>query len=114
MLSLDPFTLKRIEAVMNGYIACKVPVPLRASVRLTYALREDGLLLTEERPASERYQWDKTDIARFEWDGAKWHVYAKDRHCDSWTPVDVIAPSRDFEAQLEQIELDRNGCFWPL
>lgn len=80
---LDLFTLRRIQSVMNGYIHEKVPAPLRTMVKLTYEMNDNELILTEERPAEERYQWDKMHIARFYWEENQWKVYARDEQ-SSW------------------------------
>ncbi|MEC0137806.1 DUF3024 domain-containing protein [Paenibacillus macerans] len=40
----------------------------------------------------------------------KWSVYVKNADQD-WEPVISIAPHPDFERQLEQVELDREGSF---
>ncbi|CAM4338426.1 MULTISPECIES: DUF3024 domain-containing protein [Paenibacillus] len=108
---LDLFTLRRIQSVMNGYIHEKVPAPLRTMVKLTYEMNDNELILTEERPAEERYQWDKMHIARFYWEENQWKVYARDEQ-SSWNPVDVITPCSDFENVLEQVERDEAGLFW--
>ncbi|ANS74430.1 hypothetical protein AWM70_07420 [Paenibacillus yonginensis] len=110
---LDSFTLTRIGAIMNGYIAQKVPPELRVSVRLTYDISRDELILAEERPSACRYVWDKVNIARFCWSEEGWRVYAPSSEDKSWICVDVIQPSMDFEAQLEQVERDSLGIFWP-
>ncbi|MCM3175122.1 MULTISPECIES: DUF3024 domain-containing protein [unclassified Paenibacillus] len=108
---LDSFTVWRIESVLNGYIHEKVPAPLRTMVKLTYRVHQNELILTEERPAEERYRWDKLDIARFEWDEHRWKVFAKDEH-DRWNTVDAIEPCQHFEDLLEQVERDEAGVFW--
>ncbi|KOY13942.1 DUF3024 domain-containing protein [Paenibacillus xylanivorans] len=108
---LDSFTIRRIQSVLDGYIQEKVPAPLRTMVKLTYELNNNELILTEERPAEERYQWDKLPIARFHWEENQWKVYAKGEH-SGWNEVDVIEPCPDFEAMLEQVERDEAGLFW--
>lgn len=108
---LDSFTIRRIQSVLDGYIHEKVPAPLRTMVKLTYELNNNELILTEERPAEERYQWDKLPIARFYWEANQWKVYAKGDH-SSWNVVDVIEPCPDFEVILEQVERDEAGLFW--
>ncbi|MCG7385394.1 DUF3024 domain-containing protein [Paenibacillus sp. ACRRY] len=109
---LDSFTIRRIQSVMNGYIHEKVPAPLRTMVKLTYQMNASGLILTEERPAQERYQWDKMDIAQFHWEGNQWKVYAKDEHGSGWNVVNTIEPAPHFEDLLEQVEQDETGIFW--
>ncbi|WJH27912.1 DUF3024 domain-containing protein [Paenibacillus sp. CC-CFT742] len=108
---LDSFTIRRIQSLMNGYIHEKVPAPLRTMVKLTYVMNNDELILTEERPAGERFQWDVLPIARFHWEGEQWKVYARDES-SSWNAVDMIEPCPDFEELLEQVERDETGVFW--
>ncbi len=108
---LDVFTLRRIESLMNGYVHEKVPAQLRTMVKLTYEMKGNELILTEERPGLQRYQWDRMPIARFYWEGDQWQVFASD-DCSSWNPVEVIVPCSDFEDVLEQVERDESGVFW--
>ncbi|PYE48289.1 DUF3024 domain-containing protein [Paenibacillus barcinonensis] len=108
---LDVFTQRRIESLMNGYVHEKVPAQLRTMVKLTYELKENELILTEERPRGQRYQWERMPIARFYWEGDQWKVYASDDY-SSWSPVEVIVPCPDFEDVLEQVERDESGVFW--
>jgi len=109
---LDSFTIRKIQSLMNGYIHEKVPAPLRTMVKLTYVMNGDELILTEERPAEVRYRWDVMPIARFQWEGEQWKVYARDEH-NSWHAVDDIEPCPDFEDLLEHVERDETGIFWP-
>ncbi|WP_036709248.1 DUF3024 domain-containing protein [Paenibacillus pinihumi] len=108
---LDLFTKCRIEAVMDGYIATKVPRHVRDLVRLVYEWKENLLTLYEERPSGHRYTWERTGIVRFELARYKWSVYARDEE-DKWKRVDCIDPAEDFERQLELVEQDNTGLFW--
>jgi len=108
---VDPFTIKRTEAVLNGYIEAKVPRNVQTSVRLTYEWEGSRLTLTEERPAFPFPGWRRSDIAQFRLEDGKWSVYARDEG-GCWRPVESIAPYEDFESQLEKVEIDREGVFW--
>lgn len=108
---MDPFTIRRLQHIMDGYIAVKVPHTVRSSVRLTYEWEGNQLTLVEERPDAEQRKWIGSAIAQFRLEQDKWHVYAK--HSSSyWHSVASIAPQADFEQQLEQVELDVDGVFW--
>ncbi|MBD2845349.1 DUF3024 domain-containing protein [Paenibacillus sp. IB182496] len=108
---MELLTKRRLEKVLDGYIASKVPRDLRGEVRLAYAWSAEGLALYEERPDYERRCWDRTRIAQLRPSQQGWDVYAPAANED-WATVCSIAPHPDFEAQLEQIELDREGLFW--
>ncbi|MDF2644907.1 MAG: hypothetical protein K0Q73_712 [Paenibacillus sp.] len=47
---MDPFTIRRLEKILDIYIELKVPRDVRSSVRLAYERNEDRLTLLEERP----------------------------------------------------------------
>lgn len=53
---------------MNGYVHEKVPAELRTMVKLTYEMKDNELILNEERPAGQRHQWERMPIARFYWE----------------------------------------------
>ncbi|VUG04088.1 hypothetical protein PPOLYM_00461 [Paenibacillus polymyxa] len=108
---IDPFTVKKVEYLLNGYIALKVPGYVRSDVRLIYQIEDNCLILTEERPSNETESWDRTDIVQFRWEENHWHVYAR-QEAESWQRVKEIAPNPCFEEQLEQIEIDPAGIFW--
>lgn len=96
---------------MNGYIDLKVPLNVRSSVRLSYEWEGDRLILLEERPVEDGRRWHRSTIVQFRMEQDKWNVYAKDKN-NQWIAVPSIMPHSDFEDQLEQVELDREGIFW--
>ncbi|WP_342552618.1 DUF3024 domain-containing protein [Paenibacillus sp. FSL R7-0652] len=108
---LDMFTQRRIVSLMNGYVHEKVPAELRTMVKLTYEMKDNELILNEERAAGQRHQWERMPIARFYWEGDQWKVYASDDQ-HSWSPADIAVPCFDFEDVLEQVERDESGMFW--
>ncbi|MGO4547796.1 DUF3024 domain-containing protein [Paenibacillus sp. 2TAB23] len=108
---LDPFTVKRLASIMDGYIEQKVPGDLRVSVRLRHEIVGNQLTLAEERPTAKRNEWDRIDIVQFRLESQKWKVYAKNED-NKWSFVEVISPSEDFEQQLEWVEMDQEGLFW--
>lgn len=64
---IDPFTVKKVKYLLDGYIALKVPGYVRSDVRLIYQIEDNCLILTEERPSNETESWDRTDIVQFRW-----------------------------------------------
>lgn len=108
---MDPFTRRRLESILDGYIALKVPRNVRSSVRLKYEWEDNGLTLLEERPNLPHRDWSRSAIVQFRLERNKWSVYARDRE-SQWFAVPSIRPRSDFEDQLEQVELDREGVFW--
>jgi hypothetical protein len=108
---IDPFTVRRIDSIMSGYIDQKIPGDLRVSVRLRHEIVDNQLTLAEERPTSKRNEWDRIDIVQFRLESKQWKVYAKNFD-NTWTFVEIISPSADFERQLEQVEIDQDGLFW--
>ncbi|MDO3410333.1 DUF3024 domain-containing protein [Saccharibacillus sp. CPCC 101409] len=108
---MDTWTAKRLEALLRGYIAEKVPPSMRSSVRLVYRMENDRVTLTEERPESPRLGWTGSDLAQFRLEQGAWSLYARSED-GSWTAADCPAPQADFEDQLEQFELDPQGLFW--
>ncbi|WP_082207856.1 MULTISPECIES: DUF3024 domain-containing protein [Paenibacillus] len=65
------------------------------------------------RPYSHGRKWIGSAIVQFRLEQNNWSVYVKNANQD-WEPVKSIAPHPDFERQLEQVELDREGIFWVL
>jgi hypothetical protein len=108
---MDPFTIRRLGKLLDGYIDLKVPREVRAFVRLKYEWDGNRLTLAEERPDYGSRQWTRTAIAQFRLERGIWSVYALDDDGE-WSLVPSITPCPDFERQLERVELDREGVFW--
>lgn len=108
---MDLFTARRLDKIMAGYIALKVPPNVRDSVRLIYERAYNCLTLSEERPTGRQREWSRSAIAQFRMEQGRWEVYAQDA-AGGWMAVAGISPHADFERQLEQVELDREGRFW--
>ncbi|MFC3800918.1 DUF3024 domain-containing protein [Cohnella sp. GCM10012308] len=106
---MDTFTVCRIEKILEGYIALKVPRNMRSSVRLSYRWDENGVTLTEERP--DTAGWQGVSIVQFRRQRSLWQVCAKSS-AGEWEAVEVIEPHFDFESQLEHVEADPQGIFW--
>ncbi|CAM3534858.1 MULTISPECIES: DUF3024 domain-containing protein [Saccharibacillus] len=110
---MDTWTAKRLEALLRGYISEKIPPSMRTAVRIVYRLEADRVTLTEERPESPREGWTGKDLAQFRLERGAWSVYAKQGEGpEEWVAARSIEPRMDFEDQLEQFELDREGLFW--
>lgn len=112
-LKVDELTALRVERILEGYIAVKVPREVRSSVRLTYQWKAEGLTLMEERPDAQGRRWLGIAVARFALERGRWSVYAWNAE-RGWERAQSILPSADFECQLEQVELDVDGLFWPV
>lgn len=110
---VDELTVRRVERILEGYIAVKVPREVRSSVRLTYEWNVEGLTLMEERPDTQGRKWHGIAVARFVLERGKWQVYGRNG-VEGWERVPSILPTPDFECQLEQVELDADGLFWPV
>jgi len=108
---MDPFTIRRLETILDGYIVLKVPRDVRSSVRLTYQWDDNRLTLSEERPDFHDRKWLRSAIVQFRLEREKWHAYAKEGD-NAWQIVASIVPDADFEHLLEQVELDPEGIFW--
>lgn len=108
---MDPFTVRRLENILDGYIEAKVPGDVRSSVRLVYQWEDNVLTLYEKRPLYPEREWSMTPIAQFRLIAGSWSVYTRSAD-DQWNAVSSIEPHPDFEQQLEQVEMDREGLFW--
>ncbi|WP_049869490.1 DUF3024 domain-containing protein [Paenibacillus sp. D9] len=106
----DEFSRYRIGRLLDGYIQLKVPGSMRRDIRLAYCWEENGLTLSELRPALPESGWHSKDIVHFRLNNGKWAVCMKRK--GAWSEVPMIPLHGDFEHQLEQVELDRHGLFW--
>jgi hypothetical protein len=109
---MDLFTVRRLEKILDGYIDVKIPPDVRSSIRLTYEWQEEQLTLHEERLDYDERKWQGVPIVQFRYEEGNWSVYAKSAGSGSWINVPFILPNIDFEQQLEQVEIDREGIFW--
>lgn len=109
---MDEFTIRRLEAILNGYFEAKAPKEVRSAVRLKYVWDGKAMILIEERPQFHGRKWLGMPIVQFRLENSLWNIYARNASHD-WVPVTSIAPSPDFEQQLEQVEIDSEGIFWP-
>lgn len=108
---IDPFTIKRLEYILDAYIEAKVPHNVRSSVRLIYEWHHNMVTMSEERPVFHERKWRRHCLVQFCLNEGLWSVYAKDKQ-GSWYCVPTISPNESFEAQLEQVEIDHDGVFW--
>lgn len=111
---MDPFTIRRISAILNGYIATKVPHYVRDSVSLSYTIEGNTVTLEEEMMPLSPNEKTKTAIVQFCYEERLWTVYCMDQATGCWQPAASIQPSSCFESQLELVELDHEGVFWQL
>ncbi len=109
---MELFTVRRLEKLLDGYIEVKVPPSVRSSVRLTYEWEPDKLTLLEQRLDYAERKWQSAPIVQFRYEEERWSVYARSSDNGAWASVPFIAPHVDFEHQLEQVEMDREGVFW--
>ncbi|WP_411350056.1 DUF3024 domain-containing protein [Paenibacillus sp. WLX2291] len=112
-MTMDTFTMYRVRRTIDGYIHAKVPAPMRTSVQLVYDLDDQSLTLHEQLPGVKRQIWESTPVARFVLVDGYWHVHAFQPNSQQWRPVEEIAPTPDFDQQLQMVEEDKHRLFWP-
>lgn len=110
-VTLDDFSKKRLEKIIDNYVEIKIPAHLKEEHKIRYKIRSNTLTLFHERPSYKPGQPVEFPVAQFRLVDRKWEVYWKDSK-DRWHLVDDIEPDENFEKQLMIVDKDDNGIFW--
>jgi hypothetical protein len=98
-MALSEFEKKRIETIFTAYCVEKIPLDIRAQVRIEFQIRGDEVSLIECRaPWRGEGEWTSMKVARFKKDHKTetWQLYWADRN-DRWKPYPPLPYHRDIE-----------------
>ncbi len=109
--SMDNFTSKRINKIMEKYIQNAVPEHVKNQIKISYKIRGNHVTLIEERQGFKSDQWVQLPVAQFRLDENEWKIYWQDSK-GKWHFIDDIEPDEDFEKQLKIVDEGHNGLFW--
>jgi hypothetical protein len=103
-------------AAIRHYCEQRVPPQARDQVRMEADVTDRAVTVMECRaPWREDYgpDWSRRGIARFRYTAKykHWTLYWSDRN-QRWHRYDLIAPSRDVLALLDELDRDPTCIFW--
>lgn len=113
-MSLPEVIKSQIEKVLAPYCVSKVPPDLQEQLRVGFKYWGNSVTLFQERPTFwEPETWVDIVVAQFRYDqkNKRWTLYCADRN-SRWHLYDLIEPTPDFEALLEEVDEDPTGIFW--
>jgi len=109
--SMDDFTKKRIQKIMDHYTENAVSEHVKSQIKIGYKIRGNHVTLIEERQAFQSDRWVQLPVAQFRLDEKAWKVYWQDSK-GKWHFIDDIEQNEDFETQLKIVDEGHNGMFW--
>jgi len=113
-MTLPEFTKRLVESNMSSYCEQRVPLHIRDRVKLAFKIRGNRVTLLEKRPVYwEKSKWTDMPIAQFRFNPSKslCTLYCAERN-SKWHEYPLVAPTRDFDALLAEVEKDPTGIFW--
>jgi hypothetical protein len=105
---------EQIEETLRNFCDKRVPEHARNEIRLSFSVRGNSVLLSEERQRwNNPSEWLTMRIAQFRFDPetSKWSLHCRDRN-ERWHGYKVIRPTKDFSVLLEEVDRDPTGIFW--
>jgi hypothetical protein len=113
-LPISSFEQKRVSKLLREYCDQRIPPHIRDEVQLGFRFEGNNVVLYERRPAWNRPgEWVEPSVAKFRFFVGRqgWALYWRDRN-GRWKRYDLVAPSRQFEDLLEEVDADPTGIFW--
>ena len=105
---------QQVQQRLSEYCERRIPDRVRDRVRLGYKIRGNNVTLFEERPGFlDRRIRTQTVVAPFRFDpeNSTWVLYCADRN-SRWHEYYDIAPSKDLDDLLREVDEDPTGIFW--
>ncbi len=104
-------------SAVEVFCESRIPQELRNEIRLECSRRGSAITIVERRPPwnpdAIGDEWTTMEIAQLRHDPASktWSLYWRGSD-DRWRPYDNVAPSRNVDALLAEIDADPTGIFW--
>lgn len=111
---LPEFEQRLVERVLSRFYDRRVLAHVQHQTRLGHSIRGRSVTLFQTRPAfDESVASLPSPIARFRFDSRDglWSLYWRDRN-QRWRPYDGIAPTKNFETLLGEVDRDPTHIFW--
>ena len=105
---------RKVEDALREFCEMRIPEHVRDQIRLTFTIRGNTVLLSEERPRwNNPSEWINIKIAQFRFDNLtnKWSLNCRDRNC-KWHNYTLVRTTRDINALLIEVDRDPTGIFW--
>ena len=107
---------RRFEAERELGEFCKnrIPKHLSSKIRYVFKVREDSVVLSEERPwYRDPSEWITAPVVRFLYshDTNTWSLYWR-RANERWSHCDWFEPVARFREALQEVVEDRHGTFF--
>ena len=105
--------IQLIHRLVGELCERRTPYHVKDTIRLTYTIGNQHVVISEERPARPSSKWIVLEIAKLRYLRARneWQLYWK-RASGKWWPYEPHTSSRTLAAMIKEIELDSDGCFF--
>ncbi len=111
---LPEFERRLVERLLDRFYDRRLLAHVQHESRLGHTIRGNIITLFELRPGfDDPANWERSPIAQFRFGSAKglWSLYWRDRNL-RWRPYEDLAPTRNFEALLAEVDRDPTSIFW--
>jgi hypothetical protein len=102
------------DKILKVFCESRIPAEIRNKLKLTYNIKGNSIILTEERPYwKQEKQWTKSPIAKINYNNTNnnWTLYCRDRN-QKWHKYSEIKPTVNIKEIINEINKDSTGIFW--
>ena len=113
-MSVPTDVRKKAEESLQSFCDRRIPSHAKGQVRLSFVIRGNSVLLSEERPRWDKpSEWLSMKVAHFRFDpeASKWSLHCRDRN-ERWHYYSLVRPTKDFDKLLAEVDRDPSGIFW--
>lgn len=114
-MPIDPNLKAQVTKILEDYCERKVPLRVRAQVRLIHRWRGTKVVLIEVRPywKDPSAPWVESPVAQFQShdDTDDWTLCWRDRN-QRWHPYEPHPGARNITRLLAEVDQDPTGIFW--
>jgi nicotinamidase-related amidase len=112
---LSKFEQRVLERLLSRFYDRRVLAHVQHETRLGHTIRGRSVTLYQTRPGfdEEPAKSQRSPIAQFRFDARTglWSLYCRDRS-RQWRLYDGVAPAKDFETLLDEVDRDPTYIFW--
>jgi DUF3024 family protein len=113
-MALSDIERARVSKRLKAYCDARIPMHIRAKLRLGYRIAGHDVVLFEERPAFRApHEWHESPVAKFTYVRTRrvWRLFCK--HSDlRWHTYQRLPTAGEFDILLREVDKDPTHIFW--
>ena len=114
-MPLPELTKRLVEKKLDAFLGKRVPPHVADKIRLSYTFRGNSVTIWENRApwSPAMTSWTASAVAQLRYDpkAQMWVLYWRDRN-SKWHLYERIAPVKNIDRILAEIDRDPTGIYW--